>query len=208
MRVIEGIGNWVLVVMAAASLMSMIAAFRLDMIINQDLYSYGLQFSHGWAFPYWDTIRTIFAMAWLNIIVAIAFQIYRIRIIRQAEEKSSNKQVENITRKIGEQKNMDLKVAEKELGECTTATVQTASCETKDEVQIIPYEPPNCEQTESKATEQADGQKETKTDDSKEEKTSQEETQSEEPEEPQVTIRWATDESESGEESSLETGPL
>jgi hypothetical protein len=87
MRAIQGIGNWVLVLMAASSLIAMIAAFQVDMIVNQDLYSHGLQFSHDWAIPYWDSIRIIFAMAWLNIIAAITFQIYRIRTIRKTEEQ-------------------------------------------------------------------------------------------------------------------------
>lgn len=185
--------------MATASLVSMIAAFRLDMVVNQDLYSHGLQFSTSWAFPYWDAIRTVFAMAWLNIIVAIAFQIYRSIIVRQSE--SSNKQ-ENMTKETVEQKNMDRKIAEKELQE---HTAQAASSEAKEDLQIIPYETSNCEQTESKATEQAEGQKETISADSAEEETSQEEDQSEDS---QVTVRWATDEPESDEESSLETGPL
>lgn len=88
MRILEGIGNLVLVIMAAASLISMIAAFGANWIVNGDLYSYGLRFSYGWAIPYWNLIGLVFAMAWLNIIVAIAFQVYRIRTIRK--EKAEN----------------------------------------------------------------------------------------------------------------------
>ena len=73
----------------------MIAAFNVDKIVNQDLYSYGLQLSRSWSIPYWDSMRTIFALAWLNIIVALAFQIYRIRTIRKFEEQSHNDQVED-----------------------------------------------------------------------------------------------------------------
>jgi hypothetical protein len=80
---IDRIGNWILIVMALASLISMIAAFSLDMIVNQDLYSYGLQFSYSWAKPYWNAIRIVFAMGWLNIIVAIAFQVHKIRTLRK-----------------------------------------------------------------------------------------------------------------------------
>jgi hypothetical protein len=82
----DGIGNWVLVVMAAASLISMIAALSANTMVHGDLYKYGLQFSYTWAIPYWNSMGIVFAMAWLNIIVAIAFQIYRIRTIRKAEE--------------------------------------------------------------------------------------------------------------------------
>jgi len=85
MRGIDGIGNWVLVIMAAASFISMIAVLNLNSIVSNDLYSYGLQFNYGWAIPYWNTISIVFVTAWVSIIAAIAFQIYRIRIIRKEE---------------------------------------------------------------------------------------------------------------------------
>jgi hypothetical protein len=83
MRTIDGIGNWVLILMALASLVSMIAAFQLDLIVHVDLYSYGLQFSDAWAYPYWTAIRLIFAMSWLSLIAAIAFQIYKTIVMRK-----------------------------------------------------------------------------------------------------------------------------
>lgn len=85
MRGIDGIGNWVLVIMAAASCISMIAALSLDSIISQQLPSYGLQFNYSWAIPYWNTAAIVFIMAWINITAAIAFQVYRIRTIRKDE---------------------------------------------------------------------------------------------------------------------------
>jgi hypothetical protein len=85
MRGIDGIGNWVLVIMAAASFISMIAVLNLNSIVSHDLYSYGLQFNYGWAIPYWNTISIVFVTAWVSIIAAITFQIYRIRIIRKEE---------------------------------------------------------------------------------------------------------------------------
>jgi hypothetical protein len=85
MRGIDGIGNWVLVIMAVASLISMIAAFSLDSIISTSLPSYGLQFNYGWAIPYWNMINLVFIMSWTSIIAAIAFQIYRIRAIRREQ---------------------------------------------------------------------------------------------------------------------------
>jgi len=89
MRGIDGIGNWILVIMATASVISMIAALSLNSIISQDLPSYGLQFNYGWAIPYWNTISLVFVMAWINIIAAIAFQIYRIRTIRKDEVQNA-----------------------------------------------------------------------------------------------------------------------
>lgn len=90
MRGIDGIGNWVLVIMAAASLISIFAAFNLYNIVSHDLYSYGLQFNYGWAIPYWNTIATVFVMSWVSIIAAIAFQIYRIRTIRKDEAQNAD----------------------------------------------------------------------------------------------------------------------
>jgi hypothetical protein len=92
MRGIDGIGNWVLVIMAAASFISMIAVLNLNSIVSHDLYSYGLQFNYGWAIPYWNTISIVFVTAWVSIIVAIAFQIYRIRIIRKEETQKVDRE--------------------------------------------------------------------------------------------------------------------
>jgi hypothetical protein len=85
MRALEGIGNSVLVVMAAASLISMIAAYSVDMIVNGDLYHYGLVFNDSWHTPFETAIRVVFAVAWVSIIVAIIFQVYRIRTIYKEE---------------------------------------------------------------------------------------------------------------------------
>ena len=88
MRSIDGIGNWVLVLMAVASLISMIAALTLDSIISTSLPTYGLQFNYGWAIPYWNMINIVFIMSWTSIIAAIAFQLYRIKIIRKDETEN------------------------------------------------------------------------------------------------------------------------
>jgi hypothetical protein len=93
MRGIDGIGNWILVIMAATSCISMIAALSLNSIISQELPSYGLRFNYNWAIPYWNTIATIFAMSWVSIIAAITFQIYRIRTIRKDEAEAAREQI-------------------------------------------------------------------------------------------------------------------
>jgi len=92
MRGIDGIGNWVLILMAAASFISMIAALSLNNMVSEELAAYGLRFSYNWAIPYWNTIATIFAMSWVSIIAAIAFQIYRIRTIRKEDAEADNYQ--------------------------------------------------------------------------------------------------------------------
>ena len=75
--------------MATASVISMIAVLNLDRIISQDLPFYGLQFSYGWAIPYWNTIILVFIMSWISIITSIAFQIYRIKTIQKGETEKN-----------------------------------------------------------------------------------------------------------------------
>jgi hypothetical protein len=89
MEDIDGIGNWVLLVMATAALISMIAAYLSCNIVNSELYSYGLNFNYSWAIPYWNAIATVFAMSWVSIIAAIAFQIYRIITIRKDQKQNA-----------------------------------------------------------------------------------------------------------------------
>jgi uncharacterized membrane protein len=107
MRGIDGIGNLTLLLMAAASLISMIATFTLQGIIKNNFTSYGLEFSYNWAIPYWNTMGIIFAMGWLNIIAAITFQIYRIRTIHKEQNQNTNKQPANTTQSEEEQENQE-----------------------------------------------------------------------------------------------------
>jgi len=90
MRGIDGIGNWVLIIMAAASFVSMVAVLGLDLIISQTFPSYGLQFNYSWAIPYWNMSAVVFVMGWVNIIAAIAFQVYKARIIRKEETENDD----------------------------------------------------------------------------------------------------------------------
>ena len=66
----------VLILMAIASLISMLGTLRIDSIINHTLYSYGLQFSTKWAIPYWTTAAIVFSMGWFIIIIAGAFELH------------------------------------------------------------------------------------------------------------------------------------
>ena len=156
MRGIDGIGNLVLVIMAAASLISMIAGISLERIVSHDLYSYGLEFSYRWAIPYWNTIGTVFAMAWLNIIAAVAFQIYRIRTISKEEKQSTNERYENTLEFKDEQKNGNPGEGDRKIYGITIVTNQTATQEAKEQIQIIPYEPAPCEQNESTDSKQTE----------------------------------------------------
>jgi hypothetical protein len=65
----------VFVLIAAASLVSMIATLKIDDIINGNLYRHGLQFSIEWAIPYWTMTGTVFAMGWFIIIASIVFEL-------------------------------------------------------------------------------------------------------------------------------------
>jgi len=73
--------------MAAYSLVTIIVLFRVDTVVNETLYSYGLQFSPDWATLYWTTIRTGFAVSWLVIITAVALQLYFTRTIKETGEE-------------------------------------------------------------------------------------------------------------------------
>ena len=149
MRGLDGIGNWVLLIMAAASLVSMIAALCVNDIISHDLTSYGLRFSYGWAIPYWNAIGTVFAMAWLSIIVAIAFQIYRIRTIRKDERQSVKEQFENALRLRDYQENGYYEDGDRRNYGIKIVTDQTETQEAKEQIQIVPYEPVAPPQIES-----------------------------------------------------------
>jgi hypothetical protein len=76
LRPTRSVINWILLLMAAYSLVTIIVLFRVDTVVNETLYSYGLQFSPDWATLYWTTIRTGFAVSWLVTITAIALQLY------------------------------------------------------------------------------------------------------------------------------------
>jgi Ca2+/Na+ antiporter len=155
MRGIDGIGNLVLVIMAAASLISMIATISIERIVSHDLYSYGLQFSYRWAIPYWNTIGTVIAMAWLNIVAAVAFQIYRIRTIHKEEKQSANEQDENTLKSRDYQENGNPDDGDRRIYGITIVSNQTMQ-EEKEQIQIIPYEPASCEQSESSDSKQAE----------------------------------------------------
>jgi hypothetical protein len=79
--------NWILLLTAAYSLVTILVLFRIDTVVNETLYSYGLQFSSDWATLYWTTIRIGFAVSWLVIITAIALQIYFTRKTKETVEE-------------------------------------------------------------------------------------------------------------------------
>jgi hypothetical protein len=87
MRLTYSLASLALVLIAAYSLAIMSLLFMIDSIVNETLYSYGLQFSVFWATQYWTAIRTGFAISWLVIITAIAFQVYLSRKNKEKPEE-------------------------------------------------------------------------------------------------------------------------
>lgn len=153
---IDGIGNWVLIAMAAASFISMIAAFSVYSIISNDFYRYGLEFSYGWAIPYWNAIGTIFAMAWFSIVAAIAFQVYRIIIIRREEAQIACEQLEKgLKVRFGEKKG-ETGYWNWEKTEEMAAMVHDLTHEEEEPVKIVPYELSAHEKGEPQDSEEAE----------------------------------------------------
>lgn len=110
--VADGDVSLVLVLMAACSLFSMVGLLQLDNIVHRDLYNFGLHFSYAWAVPYWNLMNFVFAMGWLNIIAAIAFQSYLIiqrrktvtSLAAEVEEQSPQAEIDR-TESVEEQGN-------------------------------------------------------------------------------------------------------
>lgn len=89
--------SWIALVMAACSLFSMGGTLEIDGIINRDLYQYGLQFNYAWATPYWTTAAFVFAMGWLNIIIALGVHVHALVVRRGAIEEVAGEAEEEMT---------------------------------------------------------------------------------------------------------------
>jgi hypothetical protein len=87
LRAMRSVLNWVLLLMAAYSLVTLIVLFLIDTVVNGTLYSYGLQFSYNWAIGYWNIIRLGFAVSWLVMITTVALQIYFSRKTKETVEE-------------------------------------------------------------------------------------------------------------------------
>jgi hypothetical protein len=76
---IENKVSLVLILVAGASLVSMLATLRIDSLVNHTLYNYGLQFNYSWAIQYWIMAGIVFSMGWLIILTSIAFELHLLR---------------------------------------------------------------------------------------------------------------------------------
>jgi hypothetical protein len=90
----------VLILVAGASLVSMLATLSIDHIVHYDLYNYGLQFSPQWADPYWRMAAVVFSMGWFIILTSMAFELHfvmqwRRRLIEPEAPRVPQEQVQN-----------------------------------------------------------------------------------------------------------------
>jgi hypothetical protein len=100
----SSLASLALVLIAAYSLAMMSLLFMIDLIVNETLYSYGLQFSADWATQYWTVIRTGFAISWLVIITVIAFQFYLTRKTKEKPEEQRETEPTSEERWTGERR--------------------------------------------------------------------------------------------------------
>jgi len=96
--------SWVVVLMAASSLVMMICLLQIDRIVDGDLYGYGLRFSSSWAGPYSSLVWVAFVLGWFNIVAAVGVHLYSITfrrkevemLVREAEIEMRRQQVEEL----------------------------------------------------------------------------------------------------------------
>jgi hypothetical protein len=65
-----------LVTVAFLSLLVMLLHNRLDQLVHNVLYTFGLRFSYTWAMPYWVNSAVVIGLSWFNIIAAFALVWY------------------------------------------------------------------------------------------------------------------------------------
>jgi hypothetical protein len=80
----------VLILIAAASLITMIGLNQISYIVHGDLYNYGLRFSYRWAMPYWVFSGIIFGLCWTNIALSIIANLYIFRKNRRSATTSES----------------------------------------------------------------------------------------------------------------------
>lgn len=80
----------VLILMATASLFTMLSLSQINYIVHGDLYDYGLQFSYRWAMPYWVLSGIVFGLSWVNITTSIIVTLYIFKKRRKQTLDSEN----------------------------------------------------------------------------------------------------------------------
>lgn len=78
----------VFIMVCLISLLEMtILTTRIDTIIHNQLYEFGLRFSQQWATPYWNYSGAVIVSSWFNILGAIVlfYYLYRNRVTTEPE---------------------------------------------------------------------------------------------------------------------------
>jgi DNA-directed RNA polymerase subunit RPC12/RpoP len=61
----------VLIVWIISAIVMLFSLSSIDMIVNTDLYNYGLQLSANWLLPYWTYIRLNYALLSLSLVLSL-----------------------------------------------------------------------------------------------------------------------------------------
>ena len=96
--------SWVVVAMAASSLLSMICLFQVDRVVEVGFLGVGYGFSPGLYVSYSWMIRLAFGLCWFNIVAAVGVHLYSIafkrreveHLVREAEIEMRRRQVEEL----------------------------------------------------------------------------------------------------------------
>jgi hypothetical protein len=98
------------------------------------------------------------ATAWINIIAAIVFQVYTIRIVRKEERESIKEQSSNMLSWEDELENTDADDGNRRVYGISIVAAQAAvqEAEAEEQPQIIPNEPEKCDPTATEGPEQTE----------------------------------------------------
>lgn len=159
----------VLILIAAASLFTMLSLNQISYIVNGDLYNYNLQFSYRWAMPYWIYSGVIFGLSWVNIFLAIVVSVYIFRknrkstvstvVAPQVETTEPTKQLdENKQRRLNEFLESQKKETTELKEECKETTREEVPAEEVEQLEEItqPAEAASVQETQRPEETQTD----------------------------------------------------
>lgn len=179
----SNIVSWVVVLMAACSLLSMIGTLEIDGIINHDLYKYGLQFNYAWATPYWTLAGFVFAMGWFNIVTAMAVHLHALSLRRKASRRVGGQTEKETTQtitveKLEEEKPKPAEAQEQPI-DMQGSVIETNVQERKEETQAAAEDTTDLGQTQAGQSGQVEEQRVQKPEPSEETATEQEDSRTE-----------------------------
>lgn len=77
-------------IIAVCSLLGMYAFLRIDAIVTQTLYSYGLQYNSSWAIPYFGSFGIIVMTGWIIFSLSVALQAYLLISVKLVARKKKH----------------------------------------------------------------------------------------------------------------------